>query len=259
MDITYRIKSANGDTSFQHVTLKITPNVDGDYFDMQGNYLGSTENSQKKIYVIGRDSLGNPYSMSNIPQDFLDKQVSFTTGTGNIVNLRAGTKYGTIITDFQSETKKAVAQKILSHYYTDAGYDLNELKYKAITPIPDKIPGGTVALTRFGGATPHSEELKDGEKDVSVNFSHFGKNIITGWDAINLFSHERGQHMVDLMKYKETIYTVFPGPHEIERRAYMYQVNHASWIKTTPEFKKQIWYVISRFVHKTEYEPYFKE
>ena len=52
MDITYRIKSVNGDTSFQHVQLKITPNVDGDYFDMQGNYLGSTENSKKKIYII---------------------------------------------------------------------------------------------------------------------------------------------------------------------------------------------------------------
>lgn len=258
MDITYRIKSVNGDTSFQHVTLEITPNVDGDYFDMQGNYLGSTANSQKKIYILGRDFLGNPYSRSNIPENFYDKQASFD-GTGNIVNLRAGTKYGTIITDLPKVTRMAVVQKVLSHYYADAGYDLNELKYKAITDIPDKIPGGTFALTRFGDATPHSEELKVGEKDVSVNFLHFGKNIITGWDAINLFSHERGQHMEDLIKYKETIYTVFPGPHEIEHRAYMYQVNHVSWTKTTPEFKKQIWYVIGKYVHPTEYKPYFNE
>ncbi|MDN3675293.1 hypothetical protein QWY99_19865 [Flavobacterium branchiarum] len=136
---------------------------------------------------------------------------------------------------------------------------MNELKYKTITQVPSKIPGGTFALTRVGGATPHSEELREGEKDISVNLLHFGTHIITGWDAINLFSHERGQHMVDLMKYKETIYTVFSGPHEIERRAYMFQINHPSWTKTTPEFKKQIWYVISQYVHKTEYEPYFKE
>ncbi|MBS7230357.1 hypothetical protein KHA90_04915 [Flavobacterium psychroterrae] len=258
MDRTFRIKSVNGDTSFQHVTLKITPNVDGDYFDMQGNYLGSTANSQKKIYILGLDPTGMPYSSSNIPEDFFDEQVSFT-GIGNVVNLRAGTKYGTIVTNISRDIKLIVSKKILSHYYTDAGYDLNELKYKSITQVPDKIIGGTFAIARLGGTSPNSEELREGEIDISVNLSRFGSSINTGWDAINLFAHERGQHIKDLLKYKKTLWDVFPGPHKVEHRAYMYQLNHPTWVKTSPEFKKQIWYVISAYVHKTEYEPYFKD
>lgn len=256
MNITYRIKSVDGNTNFQHVTLKITPSVEGDYFDMKGNYLGSTAKSDKNIFVLGSDLVGIPYSMQNIPKDFFDKNVSFT-GTGNIVNLRAGAKYAIKISDLAREMQGLVAKNILSYYYTDAGYDINELKYKAITDIPLGI--SAFALARYGGATPNSEDLKEGEKDISVNYLRFGSSIITGWDAINLFSHERAQHMEDLMKYKEEIYTVFSGPHEIERRAYMHQLKHATWIKTTPEFKKHIWYVIGKYVHKIEYSPYFKD
>ncbi|MBS7231739.1 hypothetical protein KHA90_11945 [Flavobacterium psychroterrae] len=258
MDRTFRIKSVNGDTSFQHVTLKITPNVDGDYFDMQGNYLGSTANSQKKIYITGLNSFATPYSIGNIPEDFFDKQVSFTDGIGNIVNLRAGTKYGTIITAVPTDRQLIVSKKILSHYYTDAGYDVNELKYKSITQVPDKIPGGTFALARLGSTSSHSEELREGEIDISVNLLRFGSSINTGWDAINLFAHERGQHIKDLMKYKKTLWDVFPGPYAVEHRAYMYQLNHPTWVKTSPEFKKQIWYVIGGYVHPLEYQSYFK-
>lgn len=256
MNITYRIKSVEGNTNFQHVTLKVTPSVEADYFDMKGNYLGSTAKSDKNIFVLGLDLVGVPYSMQNIPKDFFDKNVSFT-GNGNIVNLRAGAKYALKITDLAREMQGLVAKNILSYYYTNAGYDINELKYKAITNIPRGVVA--FALARYGGATPNSEDLKEGEKDISVNFLRFGSSIITGWDAINLFSHERAQHMEDLIKYKKEIYTVFPGPYKIEHRAYMYQVKHSSWVKTTPEFKKQIWYAISGFVHPTEYEPYFKE
>ena len=257
MNITYRIKSVDGNTNFQHVTLKITPSAEGDYFDMEGNYLGSTAKSNKDIFVLGLDAFGKPYSMENIPKDFFDKQVSFTDTTGNIVNLRAGAKYGTKVNKLEHETQILLAKNILSYYYTDAGYDINELKYKAITNIPRGVTA--FALARYGGATPHSEDLKEGEKDISVNYLRLGSSIITGWDAINLFSHERAQHMEDLIKYKKEIYNVFPGPHEIERRAYMHQVKHVTWVKTTPEFKKQIWYVIGDYVHPTEYKPYFTD
>lgn len=232
--------------------------VEGDFFDMSGNYLGSTANSRKHIYIVGRDAFQNPYSINNFPEGFYIKFVSFN-GIGNIINSKIGSKYSKQIIELSKEERINVAQKIFNHYYTDAGYDLNELKYKTITEVPDEIPGGAFALARFGGVTPNSERLKEGEKDISITYPHLGIHIITGWDVINLFAHERGQHMEDLIKYNKKFYITFPGPYEIERRAYMYQLKHKTWIKTSPEFKGHIWSVISSYVHPSEYGPYLKD
>jgi hypothetical protein len=256
MSITYRIKEVDGDTSFQHVTLKVLDIEEGDYFDMSGNYLGSTKNSKKKIFITGRDTAGVPYSHGTLPKEFYDKNVSFA-GIGNIVNIEAAKKYGTIITDLPVEVRLKVAKKIYNHYYREAGYSLNELKYRNITDRPDDV--NAFALTRFGGATLHSSDLKYGEKDISIIYGNLGTDLITGWDIINLFAHERGQHMEDLMKYKENINKIFPGDYEIERRAYMHQVKHESWAKISPKFKDYMVHVIGKYVHRIEYEPYFKK
>lgn len=252
-----RVKSVDGDTRFQNATLTIMSGSEGDYFDSKGFFLGSTKNSRKHIYIVGRDSLQNPYSNTYLPQDFYDKQSSFN-GIDNIINLKIGQRNSKQIIYLSKEERTEVAEKIFNHYYIDAGYDLNELKYKTITQVPDEIPGGAFALTRLGGVSSHSEKLKEGEKDISITYPHLGIHIITGWDIINLFSHERGQHMEDLMKYKKTLWSVFPGPYEVERRAYMYQLKHNTWIKTSPEFKGHIWSVISSYVHPSEYGPYLK-
>lgn len=253
------IDNIDGDTRFQNVTLTIWSGPEGDYFDMKGNYLGSTERSRKHIYIVGRDSFQNPYSSTNLPEGFYDKFVSFN-GIGNVINLKIGGKNSRqIIELLKEEITTELAEKILSYYYIDAGYDLNELKYKTITQVPDEIPGGAFALTRLGGVSSHSEKLKEGEKDISVNFAHLGIHIINGYDIINLFSHERGQHLEDLIKYKKSLWTVFPGRYEVERRAYMHQLKHKTWVKTSPEFKGHIWSVISSYVHPLEYGPYLKD
>lgn len=257
MSITYRIKEVDGDTSFQHVTLKVLDIEEGDYFDMSGNYLGSTKNSNKKIFLItGMDFMGNPYSLSNLPKGFYDKQVSFN-GIGNIVNIEAAKKHGTIVTDVDVETRLKAAKKVYNHYYEEIGYKLNELKYNSIIDVPDNVRA--FALSRFGGTTPHSDDLKYGEKSINIKYGNLGTDLVTGWDIINLFAHERGKHMEDLMKYKETFYSVFPGDYEKERRAYMHQVQHETWKKISPKFKEHIWSVISMYVHPTEFEPYFKK
>ncbi|WP_433780690.1 hypothetical protein [Flavobacterium anhuiense] len=231
---------------------------EGDYFDINGNYLGSNKDSEKRIYIVGRDSLQKSYTNTNLPEGFYDKYVSFN-GIGNIVNSKVGHKNSQQINKLRKEEIMNVACNILNHYYREAGYDINELKFKAITEVPDKIPGGAFALTRLGGVSSHSEELQEGEKDISVTYPHLGIHILTGYDIINLFSHERGQHLEDLMKYKKKLWTVFPGPYEVERRAYMHQLKHETWIKTSPEFKGYIWSVISSYVHPIEYGPYLKD
>lgn len=254
MDITYRIKSVNGDTNFQHVTLKITSSAEGDYFDMKGNYLGSTSQSKKNIYILGRDFLGNPYSRSNIPKNFYDKQVSFD-GTGNIVNLNTGAKYGTIITDLSYETRVDVAENIYNHYYTEAGFDLNRLKYKTITDATDldrhlskveiqerntkytkaarnQIEGTGFGITRVGGYADFGEYLKYLKAEISIIYRHLGQNFDTGYDIMSICSHEH-KHLEDCIndiKNKTKINS--------EARAYYHQtIVDKNWKFTSFRFK----------------------
>lgn len=254
MDIIYRIKSVNGDTSFQHVTLKITSSAEGDYFDMKGNYLGSTSQSKKNIYILGRDFLGNPYSRSNIPKNFYDKQVSFD-GTGNIINLSAGKKYGIVVTDLSISTRINLAENIYNHYYKEAGYDLNELKYKTITDAYDlnrylskteikerdekytagrreQLEGTGFAITRVGGYAYFGEYLKNLESEISIGYSHLGVNFDTGYDIMSICSHEH-KHLEDCIndvKNKTKINS--------EARAYKHQtLVDKNWKFTSFRFK----------------------
>ncbi|WP_281322752.1 hypothetical protein [Flavobacterium aestivum] len=239
MGLTYRIKSVDGDTSFQHVTLRILDIEEGDYFDMSGNYLGSTENSTKRIFITGRDTARIPYSHGTLPKEFYDKDVSFT-GIGNIVNLEAAKKYGTIITDLSYVTRMNVAEKIYNHYYQEAGYSLNELKYKTITDADnlnrhlskaeikrrtdgwtdgarEQLEGTELGITRVGGYAKYSEYLKDLEAEISIDYGRIGLNFDTGYDIMSVCAHEH-KHLVDCIndvKNKTHINS--------ERRAYTHQ------------------------------------
>jgi hypothetical protein len=253
MDRTFRIKSVNGDTSFQHVTLKITPNVDGDYFDMQGNYLGSTAHSKKKIYIVGRDTLNNPYSISNIPEEFFDKKTSFT-GTGNIVNLRAGTKYGTIITDLSLQTRINVAENIYNHYYTEAGYNLNELKYQTITDATNDPSNTGYAVTKYGGVTLDSKYLKEKEADIRFVYGHIGLNFDTGYDIMSVCAHEHF-HLKELINLGKKIYDGY-----LEDRAYRHQVLvDKNWNYVSVGFKKKMLENILNNVGDTNNREFFEK
>lgn len=221
MGITYRIKEVDGDTSFQHVTLKVLDIEEGDYFDMSGNYLGSTKYSKKKIFIVGRDSARTPYFYGTLPNEFYDKDVSFT-GMGNIINIEAAKKYGTIITDLSIPTRINVAEKIYNHYYTEAGYSLNELKFKTITDADNidrhlsKVEiakrnqkwtegarrsneGTGFAITRVGRYSNYSGYLKELEAEISIGYGHIGCNFDTGYDIMSICSHEH-KHLEDCIE-----------------------------------------------------------
>lgn len=239
MDITLQIKEISGNTNFKQVALKISNPVEGDFFDMFGNYLGSTKQSKKEIYILGRDFIKNPYSRSNLPKDFYDKQVSFD-GWGNIINSKIGGQYGIIVTDLSDETRLKVVEKIYNHYYTVAGFNLNELKYKTITDADaldrhldkaeikrrnDKytegrrlqLEGAGFAITRIGGLTDYSEYLKKFEAEISICYSHFGKNFDTGYDIMSICGHEH-KHLEDCIKDLQNNTHI-----NSENRAYTYQ------------------------------------
>ncbi|MDP5199146.1 hypothetical protein [Flavobacterium sp. DG2-3] len=234
MNITYRIKEVDGDVGFQHVTLQITPSVEGDYFDMKGNYLGSTKESKKMIFILGRDSLQNSYSSINLPENFYDKQVSFN-GKGNVVNLRAAAKYGNVITDLSLQTRVNVAEKIYNHYYTEAGYDLSKLKCKTITDATNDPSNTGYAVTKLGGVSPNSEYLKENEADIRIVYGHIGLNFDTGYDIMSVCGHEHF-HLMELLKLKKKIYDGYA-----EDRAYRYQVLiDRNWGFVSIGFKKKI-------------------
>jgi hypothetical protein len=253
MDRIFRIKEVNGDTSFQDKTLTVFNAVEGDFFDMSGNYLGSTKKSKMNIYILGRDFSLNPYSRTNLPTNFYDKQVSFE-GMGNEVNISVGGKYGTIITDLSIETRLKVAKKIYNHYYTKAGYNLGKLKYKTITDATNDPSGTGYAITKFGGVTPDSQYLRNGEADIRIVYGHIGKNLDTGYDIMSLCSHEHN-HLEDLIKYGKKYNDMFP-----ETRAYIYQtLVDKNWKFVSFRFKANLYSIglAQRTMYKEDYKKAF--
>lgn len=210
------IDNIDGDTRFRNVTLKITSGSQGDYFDLKGNFLGSTEKSRKHIYIMGRDYLQKPYSSTNLPEGFYDKFVSFN-GIGNIINFEIGRKYVTIITDLSLETRINVVEKIYNHYYQEAGYDLNRLKFKTITDATLDPSNTGYAVTKLGGVSQDSEYLRDNEADIRIVYGHIGQNFDTGYDIMSVCAHEHF-HLEELIKLGKDIFDKYH-----EDRAYRYQ------------------------------------
>lgn len=210
------IHSVNGDTRFQDQRLVIMSGPQGDYFDMKGNYLGSTEKSRKDIYIMGRDSFQNPYSPTNLPEGFYDKFVSFN-GIGNIINFDVGRKYVTIITDLSLETRRNVAENIYNHYYQEAGYNLNELKFKTIIDATYDPSNTGYAVTKLGGVSKDSQYLKNNEADTKIVYGHIGQNFDTGYDIMSVCAHEH-YHLEELIKLGKDIFDKYQ-----EDRAYRYQ------------------------------------
>jgi len=213
--------------------------VEGDFFDMSGNYLGSTRNSKKMIFITGRDVARIPYIYGTLPKEFYEKDVSFT-GIGNIINSKIGGIYGTIITDLSVITREKVAEKIFNYYYTEAGFNLNELKYKTITNADDldrhldKVEiqkrndrwtdnvrsyyeGTGYGITRIGGYTNYSKYLKKYEAEISIGYGHIGLNLDSGYDIMSILGHEH-KHLEDCINDLKNGTKI-----NSEHRAYNYQ------------------------------------
>lgn len=159
-------------------------------------------------------------------------------------------KSSTEVTKLSLESRTNVAEGILNYYYTEAGYDLNELKAKTITDDPES----GMALSRFGGVTPNSSHLKNGEIDISVTYGHIGLGLQNGFDIMNLFSHERGKHVADFLELGKGIYDT-----RFEYTAYMHQFQDKTWKDTSQAYKDYIQQVAGKYVHYSETEKYFKK
>lgn len=117
--------------------------------------------------------------------------------------------------------------------------------------MPDDV--SAMALTRVGGVTPNSNHLKAGEKDISVTYGHLGIDVNSGYDVMNLFSHET-KHMDDAIRFGKKMFSMDP-----EYRAYIHQVQDKTWKNVSREFKDHIWGVGAKYMYPSEQKKYFNK
>ncbi|WP_306353669.1 hypothetical protein [Flavobacterium sp. '19STA2R22 D10 B1'] len=219
---------------------------DGDYFDKNGQYLGSDNIDDKKIYITSNSNplfLKSDYSIFNTPKGFYNKNGS--------VNEAVAQKYSKDITD-SSINRSDVAGGILNHYYQEAGYNLKELKSGKIDDTSSSDQA--LASARLGGVTGRSGYLAEGEKAILVDYSALGRTVNNGYDILNLFSHERGKHIPDLLEGKISL-----GAWILENRATLHQLKSPTWEKTSPEFQKHIKVYQGYYLYPNEYQKYFNQ
>ena len=156
-----------------------------------------------------------------------------------------------------------VAAKIFNHYYTEAGYDLSELSGHSVVP---QIEGNLVrGWTDLGMAEYGSQfsGLNAGEFRISAEKRLIGGKLITKYDFINLFIHERGSHIKDFQNNEKAglspLYNESRDIELFERNAIRMQVTHPSWPGTSLIFKRIIRdYVLSvSALSASELDKYF--
>ncbi len=135
-----------------------------------------------------------------------------------------------------------VAAGIFNHYYEEAGYSLSELSGNSVIP---QIKGNEetwedIGETKYGPIW----DLKPGEFQISAEKHKIGGTLVTKYDYINLFVHERGAHVEDFKgNVKAGLNPYFNSPRDIsrfERNAIRMQVAHPSWGGTSKVFRSVI-------------------
>ena len=137
-----------------------------------------------------------------------------------------------------------VAAGIFNHYYTEAGYDLNELSGKTVDPqIENNACNGwqDVGETKYGPLWG----LGSGEYKISAEKMKIGGTLKTQDDFISLFVHERGSHIADFLKNDRAglnpYYDKTRDASRFERNAIKTQLSHESWKGTSLSFRKVIY------------------
>ena len=196
-------------------------NDPNDYFDIYtGDYLGSDKDQKNNNVYLTTSS--NWKAMKGEEWD---------------------TKVMGSIAPDGHKMSNSVTEGILNHYYKEAGFDLNELSGKTVSPQIEGSQGrGNVDI----GETKYGSQfgLNSGEFNISVEKNKIGGTLKTKYDFINVFVHERGGHGSDFLKNEAAgltpVYSEVRDQNLFERNAIRMQVAHPSWAGTSPAFKNVI-------------------
>jgi hypothetical protein len=195
-------------------------NMPNDYFDVNnGNYLGSDKDLKNNDVYLTTES--NWKAMKG--EEWNSKVIGSESPDGHKIS-------------------SEVAAGIFNHYYKEAKFDLNELSGNSVVPqIKDNKNWTDIGTTEYGS---QFTGLNTGELRISAEKHEIGNKLITKYDFINLFIHERGSHFKDFLKNEKAglnpLYSGHRDVKKFETNAIRTQIAHESWSGTSPAFRKVI-------------------
>lgn len=224
----------------------IDPNgMFADYFDQDGNYLGNDGVDDDKIRIAPVRKSRYTSNYNTLPFNFYNRDGS--------VNRQAGMSMSRDISEIAIPDRHNVAEGILNFYFEQAGYSLSDLQSGKIDNTGPWTE--SMALAKMGGRTAGSSHLSDDAAAIEVSYGHLGTTLRNAADVKNLFVHEYGGHIGDLMKNP----TMKVGPNRflMENSATLLQLQHPTWRRVSPEFRSHIKTHQSRFLTDQQKRTYF--
>src|SRR5690606_27338488 len=157
------------------------------------------------------------------------------------------------ISALPSDQRANVAEGVLGFYFEQAGYSLSDLQAGKIDNTGPWTE--SLALAKMGGRTANSSHLALGATAIEVNYGALGSTLRNAADVKNLFVHEYGGHIGDLMNNP----TMRVGPNRalMENSATLLQLQHPTWNRVSPEFRSHIQRNQSRFLTNQQRRTYF--
>jgi hypothetical protein len=126
-----------------------------------------------------------------------------------------------------------VATGILNHYYGEAGFDVSELKSNSVMT---KVPNKDLGMAEYGSQW---KGLEEGEMRISVEKQKIGSTLVTKYDYISTFIHERGSHIPDFQKLGRP-YDMWKDSKPFEKNAIQMQIADPSWSGTSQQYRNVI-------------------
>jgi RHS repeat-associated protein len=124
--------------------------------------------------------------------------------------------------------KNKIFKEIGNHYYQETGYGLNELENSSIT-LFDKWDSFAEI------------DYRNNLFQLNITPAYIGSTISNRYDFINLMVHERGYHGTRFLKGEKWDPRNNIGQEQLwESEAFSGQMNHPSWLQTSPGFRAHI-------------------
>lgn len=189
-----------------------------DYFNENGDYLGSDEADTDNVRIISQEDWDNNKTVDDEGEESIDHEV----GAGNSVALS------------ESDLTTDEELNVYQHYNpTDLKLKANTesvaggATFKAKKTTTKKVQGG-VTISSSSTVTTHMEVKTEGNKRTKVS-DHAN-------EIINVFAHEE-QHYTEFKQKGFDANHATPKEHK-ERTAVVKQMSHPSWSKTRPGFQR---------------------
>lgn len=107
----------------------------------------------------------------------------------------------------------------------------------------------------MGGRTSGSDHLSIGAKAIEVNYGALGTTLKNAADVKNLFVHEYGGHIGDLMQNPNM--KVGPNRTWFENSATLLQLEHPTWNRVSPVFKNHVKLYQGKYLNNNQIKKYF--